>query len=298
MLEVLEAGKAGGFPEAKGFFKMVLEDTYEGMFSDPEYGGNRDYAGWKLVGYPGAQRAYTAHELRNGPQHKRVQGLRDMPPMNPGVPQDHVILPIAGTRPQTNGIGLAMAIQHKKVDMVTIGAGWTAGMLAAKLCPNGTEVVSLEQGAPRWTWPHFAHDHDSLRYSVRYALMVDLQTGDLDLAAEPEVTGATDAPIRHLQPRHGPRRRGRSLVSPTVALPRVRLQTPLAHRRAIRRKQDPGRVHRPGLGNHLPGARALLRRFRMGHRRLGATRKPEREDHPGRQPVRVAALAAATRTLR
>ena len=42
---------------------MVLEDTYEGMFSDPLYGGNRDYAGWKLVGYPGAQRAYTAHEL-------------------------------------------------------------------------------------------------------------------------------------------------------------------------------------------------------------------------------------------
>jgi hypothetical protein len=24
--------------------------------------------------------------------------LRDMPAMNPGVPQDHVILPLAGTR--------------------------------------------------------------------------------------------------------------------------------------------------------------------------------------------------------
>ena len=103
MLEVLEAGKAAGFPAAKGFFKMLLEDTYEGMFADPEYGGNRDYAGWKLVGYPGAQRAYTAYELRNGPQHKRVQGLRDMPPMNPGVPQDHVILPLAGTRPERTG---------------------------------------------------------------------------------------------------------------------------------------------------------------------------------------------------
>jgi gluconate 2-dehydrogenase gamma chain len=100
VLEVLESGEAAGFPEAKGFFKMVLEDTYEGMFADPEYGGNRDYAGWKLVGYPGAQRAYTAHELQNGPQYKRVQGLRDMPPMNPGVPQDHVILPLAGTRPE------------------------------------------------------------------------------------------------------------------------------------------------------------------------------------------------------
>jgi gluconate 2-dehydrogenase gamma chain len=103
VLAVLESGKAGGFPQAKDFFKMVLEDTYEGMFADPIYGGNRDYVGWNLVGYPGAQRAYTSHELEHGPQQKRVQSLRDMPAMNPGVPQDHVILPIAGTRPQKKG---------------------------------------------------------------------------------------------------------------------------------------------------------------------------------------------------
>lgn len=68
-----------------------------------------------------------------------------------------------------------MAIKHGRVDVVTIGAGWTAAMLAAKLCPSGTSMVSLEQGQAQWTYPHFAHDHDSLRYSVRYALMVDLQ---------------------------------------------------------------------------------------------------------------------------
>jgi len=48
------------------------------------------------------QRAYTAYELEHGPQHKRVQGLRDMPAMNPGVPQPNAILPLAGTR-QTEG---------------------------------------------------------------------------------------------------------------------------------------------------------------------------------------------------
>ena len=36
---------------------MLLNDTNEGMFADPIYGGNRDFAGWKLIGYPGAQRA-------------------------------------------------------------------------------------------------------------------------------------------------------------------------------------------------------------------------------------------------
>jgi gluconate 2-dehydrogenase gamma chain len=105
VLEVLEAGEAAGFPTAKGFFAMVLEDTYEGMFADPVYGGNRGYSGWKLVAYPGAQRAYTPHELQHGPQHKRVQSLKDMPAMNPGVPQDHVILPLAGTRPEPGVTG-------------------------------------------------------------------------------------------------------------------------------------------------------------------------------------------------
>jgi gluconate 2-dehydrogenase gamma chain len=98
LLADMEDGKVAGFKKSKDFFKMVLEDVYEGMFSDPVYGGNRNLAGWKLVGYPGAQRAYTEYELMHGPQHKHVQGLRDMPAMNPGVPQDNVILPLAGTR--------------------------------------------------------------------------------------------------------------------------------------------------------------------------------------------------------
>jgi gluconate 2-dehydrogenase alpha chain len=65
-------------------------------------------------------------------------------------------------------------IKDPAVDVVTIGAGLTAAMLGAKLGEAGYEVRSLEQGASRWTYPEFAHDHDSLRYSVRYAMMVDL----------------------------------------------------------------------------------------------------------------------------
>jgi hypothetical protein len=29
------------------------------------YGGNRDLAGWKLIGYPGAQRNYTPDDIKN-----------------------------------------------------------------------------------------------------------------------------------------------------------------------------------------------------------------------------------------
>jgi gluconate 2-dehydrogenase gamma chain len=85
-------------PTPYGFFSTVLGDTYDGMFADPVYGGNRDYAGWNLIGYPGAQRAWTPRELKRGPNAgRRVQGLRDMPAMNPGSPASRVILPISGT---------------------------------------------------------------------------------------------------------------------------------------------------------------------------------------------------------
>jgi gluconate 2-dehydrogenase gamma chain len=40
------------------FFALLLQSTMEGFFADPIYGGNRDMAGWKLVGFPGARYDY------------------------------------------------------------------------------------------------------------------------------------------------------------------------------------------------------------------------------------------------
>jgi gluconate 2-dehydrogenase gamma chain len=45
----------------KDFFETVLANTIEGFFADPIYGGNRDMAGWKLVGFPGARYDYRDH---------------------------------------------------------------------------------------------------------------------------------------------------------------------------------------------------------------------------------------------
>ena len=44
--------------DVKAFFAMVLQDTQQGFFADPIYGGNRNMAGWKLVGFPGARYDY------------------------------------------------------------------------------------------------------------------------------------------------------------------------------------------------------------------------------------------------
>ena len=35
------------------FFSDVYQTVMQGMFGDPIYGGNRDKAGWKMVGFPG-----------------------------------------------------------------------------------------------------------------------------------------------------------------------------------------------------------------------------------------------------
>jgi gluconate 2-dehydrogenase gamma chain len=51
-----ETGAATGFPGSSAqFFAMVLGHTRQGMFGDPYYGGNANFVGWDLIGYPGVR---------------------------------------------------------------------------------------------------------------------------------------------------------------------------------------------------------------------------------------------------
>jgi gluconate 2-dehydrogenase gamma chain len=56
LLTGMEKGevKLPGF-DSKMLFNAVHANTIEGYFADPIYGGNRDMAGWKLVGFPGVR---------------------------------------------------------------------------------------------------------------------------------------------------------------------------------------------------------------------------------------------------
>ena len=48
-------------PQApQGFFNTVRAHTIQGTFSDPFYGGNANYVGWDLIGYPGVRVAVPA----------------------------------------------------------------------------------------------------------------------------------------------------------------------------------------------------------------------------------------------
>jgi gluconate 2-dehydrogenase gamma chain len=86
VLKKLESGEAKlQGVDAKSFFTMFLQNTIEGFFSDPIYGGNRDMAGWRLIGFPGAR-------YDNRPYVDKHNQKLDLPPVGlkgrPGwVPQ-------------------------------------------------------------------------------------------------------------------------------------------------------------------------------------------------------------------
>jgi gluconate 2-dehydrogenase gamma chain len=67
LLRNLEEGKlALESVPSRFFFNLLLDNTIEGFFCDPIYGGNRDKAGWKLVGFPGVAAVYTTWVDKHG----------------------------------------------------------------------------------------------------------------------------------------------------------------------------------------------------------------------------------------
>jgi gluconate 2-dehydrogenase gamma chain len=66
LLSELEAGTANGFPESSAFFNMVRSHTIQGTFCDPYYGGNANFVGWDLIGYPGVRTSVGPDEQRLG----------------------------------------------------------------------------------------------------------------------------------------------------------------------------------------------------------------------------------------
>ena len=46
------------------FFALVRTHTIQGTFCDPAYGGNANFVGWDLIGYPGVRLNVTAADQR------------------------------------------------------------------------------------------------------------------------------------------------------------------------------------------------------------------------------------------
>jgi len=82
--EVLVALSAGtldlGQLPARTFFATVYQTVMEGMFADPVYGGNRNKAGWRMIGFPGALAVHREHvaQYRDQPFPAEPVGIADM----------------------------------------------------------------------------------------------------------------------------------------------------------------------------------------------------------------------------
>jgi hypothetical protein len=75
VLADFEAGNIPDFKKAAEFFETVRYHVLEGIFCEPQYGGNKDMTGWRLVHFPGQQPGYPDAYI-----NKEV----DLPPIEMG----------------------------------------------------------------------------------------------------------------------------------------------------------------------------------------------------------------------
>ncbi|WP_456309006.1 GMC family oxidoreductase [Serratia proteamaculans] len=63
-------------------------------------------------------------------------------------------------------------IKHRPVDVVIVGFGWTGALMARELAETGLNILALERGEQRDTWPDFAYPRitDELTYGIRLKL--------------------------------------------------------------------------------------------------------------------------------
>ena len=132
LLTSMDNGTAAGFPVASQFFARVRRLTLEGMFSDPYYGGNKNFAGWDLIRYPGPRLAVAPEDQKMStppkPYRRSAYGT--------------------GSMPQAT----IMAINLKPVDVAVIGLGAAGGVAVLPLARAGLKVAGIEAGT--WMDPH------------------------------------------------------------------------------------------------------------------------------------------------
>jgi gluconate 2-dehydrogenase gamma chain len=94
VLNYIDLALAGAYADLQDFYRRGLahldahcrKHTMEGMFADPIYGGNKDFAGWRLVNFPGIQAVFTPADMESKQAFTRAPliGLQTKAPMRMG----------------------------------------------------------------------------------------------------------------------------------------------------------------------------------------------------------------------
>ena len=138
VLTDMEQNVATGFTAGSAaFFGLVRAHTIQGTFCDPYYGGNANFVGWDLIGYPGVRTSVTADQQRTDsvvkPNHRSAYDYDMFGPTERGITH------------HTEGPA-TWPINLKKTDVVIVGLGAVGGVAALPLARAGLDVIGLEAG--------------------------------------------------------------------------------------------------------------------------------------------------------
>ena len=77
VLRAIEDGKAAAWPDSgtgsAEFCTQVWTHTLWGFLAAPKHGGNRDYAGWRVLGYPGGRHTLGGYSPETMAGHAQVE---------------------------------------------------------------------------------------------------------------------------------------------------------------------------------------------------------------------------------
>lgn len=145
---------------ADGFFDTLLEHTRQGMFCDPVHGGNREFMGWDMIGYPGIKLLWTADDqaidAKVEPEYISVEKY--------GGTAQTDSTPMTNATPQT----FDEVTELEETDVVMVGIGAAGGIASHVLADAGLKVVAIEAG-PRLGNADFIKHYDELQSAFYWA---------------------------------------------------------------------------------------------------------------------------------
>ncbi|MFC4468414.1 gluconate 2-dehydrogenase subunit 3 family protein [Streptomyces xiangluensis] len=151
-------------------FAQVRAHLQEGLFADPAYGGNRDAAGWRLLGHPGVWLENSAEENLSSDPVTKGGVVRTLADVADALPHDE-----AEEEWTREAYRNALSQSTEEVDVLLVGVGAMGGLVAQTFAEAGLSVVGLEAG-PWRAKDDFRPDELGDAYYARAGLGPKFQT--------------------------------------------------------------------------------------------------------------------------
>ena len=255
---------------ARVFWTTLYQTVMEGMFSDPIYGGNRNKAGWRLIGFPGVDR---------GASRERREISRQEISRRPGRHLGHELRRDDHGH-QTEG----SRCRHRRagLDRRHSREGTGRGR------PEGGRARARRDAHDATTTMRCPTSATSCATCVRHDLMQNTARDTLTVRNNPTQEALPMRRLGSFLPGEVVGGSGVHWSGHTWRWTDMEFKVRSIYEERYGKNFIPGRHDDPGLGHHLRRARALLRQVRIHRGGLGQ----------GRQHRRARSSPAAIRSKR